>query len=134
MLQIANTCLDPAHRKTLNSLAPLVVAVGGHLQLGRRYVWGKQLGKGGFGQVRTVVEKKTGREFACKTICKRLDVPNFSPQKQAAHLDNVKREVIPPASNLLVLHFQSEHIVMLPRMLHPSLHHHVTRSLPPTLF
>lgn len=39
------------------------------------------------------MENSTGREYACKTIGKRLDVPNFSPQKQAAHLDNVKREV-----------------------------------------
>ena len=59
-----------------------------------RYTWGKKLGKGGFGNVKVVVEKITGREFACKSISKRLDVPNFSPQKQAAHLDNVRREVL----------------------------------------
>ena len=61
-----------------------------------RYTWGKKLGKGGFGNVKVVIEKITGREFACKSISKRLDVPNFSPQKQAAHLDNVRREVVNP--------------------------------------
>lgn len=59
-----------------------------------RYQWGSKLGKGGFGQVRVIVEVGTKREFACKSISKRLDVPNFSPQKQAAHLDNIRREVI----------------------------------------
>ena len=47
-----------------------------------------------------MTERATGREYACKSICKRLDVPNFSPQKQAAHLDNVRREVKPFAGEV----------------------------------
>ena len=59
-----------------------------------RYDLGKVLGKGGFGQVYVVTERLTGREYACKSIAKRLDVPNLSPQKQAAYLDNIRREVM----------------------------------------
>jgi len=44
-------------------------------------------------QVRVATEAATGVEFACKSIAKRLDVPDLSPARQAAHLDNVKREV-----------------------------------------
>ncbi|PSC74049.1 Calcium-dependent kinase 29 [Micractinium conductrix] len=58
-----------------------------------RYEWGRVLGKGGFGLVRTVVEKRSGIEFACKSVSKTLDIPNLSPQKQAQHLDNIKREI-----------------------------------------
>ena len=42
--------------------------------------------------MRVVTEKASGREYACKSIIKRLDVPNMSVSKQAAYLDNVKRE------------------------------------------
>lgn len=58
-----------------------------------RYDLGKLLGKGGFGKVNIVTETCSGRQYACKAIAKRLDVPNLSPQKQATHLDNVRREV-----------------------------------------
>jgi serine/threonine protein kinase len=51
------------------------------------------LGKGGFGLVKVVVERSTGIEFACKSISKRLNVPNVSAEKQAQHLDNIDREV-----------------------------------------
>ena len=40
-----------------------------------------------------VVDRETGKEYACKSIVKRLDVPNLSVKKQAAYLDNVKREI-----------------------------------------
>lgn len=40
-----------------------------------------------------VNDKLTGKEYACKSIVKRLDVPNMSVSKQAAYLDNVKREI-----------------------------------------
>ena len=43
--------------------------------------------------MRVVTERSTGKEFACKSISKQLEIPNISPQKQAAHLDNVKQEV-----------------------------------------
>jgi calcium-dependent protein kinase len=58
-----------------------------------RYDFGRQLGEGGFGSVRVVVQKSNGAEFACKSICKRLDVPNLPPIKQQQHLENIKREV-----------------------------------------
>ena len=38
-------------------------------------------------------EKETGKQYACKCIRKKLDVPNISIQHQAAHLDHIKREV-----------------------------------------
>ena len=70
-----------------------------------RYNVGKILGKGGFGRVNVVTETCTGRQYACKSIAKRLDVPNLSPQKQAAYLDNVKREV---CSSVFLLSFFQE--------------------------
>lgn len=42
---------------------------------------------------RVVTEKSNGEEYACKSVCKRLDIPNLSPAKQAQHIDNVKREI-----------------------------------------
>lgn len=51
------------------------------------------LGKGGFGLVRVVIERATGMEFACKSIKKRLNIPNLSVEKQAQHLDNIDREI-----------------------------------------
>lgn len=38
-------------------------------------------------------EKATGQEYACKSVCKRLNIPNLSAAKQAAHIDNIKREI-----------------------------------------
>lgn len=58
-----------------------------------KYDLGRKLGEGGFGSVRIVVQKSSGAEFACKSICKRLDVPNLPPIKQQQHLENIKREV-----------------------------------------
>ena len=43
--------------------------------------------------MRVAQDKSTGKEYACKSIVKRLDVPNMSVAKQAAYLDNVKREI-----------------------------------------
>lgn len=50
------------------------------------------IGKGGFGLVRVVLEKSSGEEFACKSIKKKLDIPNVSAGKQAQYLDNIDRE------------------------------------------
>lgn len=50
------------------------------------------IGKGGFGLVKVVIEKSTGQEYACKSIKKKLDIPNISAEKLAQHLDNVDRE------------------------------------------
>ncbi len=69
------------------------VDCGFHRDLEIRYEWGRELGKGGFGSVRVVKDRSTGKEYACKTICKRLNLPNLSAEKQAQHIDNVKREV-----------------------------------------
>mmetsp|Transcript_11822 Transcript_11822/g.32269 ORF Transcript_11822/g.32269 Transcript_11822/m.32269 type:complete len:1088 (+) Transcript_11822:41-3304(+) len=59
----------------------------------RGYSIGNVLGKGGFGNVFSVKRESTGAEFACKTIEKRLDVPNLPAVKQEQHLNNIKREV-----------------------------------------
>jgi calcium-dependent protein kinase len=39
------------------------------------------------------VEKASGEQFACKSIKKRLNIPNVSADKQAQHIDNVEREI-----------------------------------------
>jgi len=57
------------------------------------FQWGRTLGKGGFGTVKVVSERTTGIEFACKSVAKRLNIPNISPEKQAQHIDNIKREI-----------------------------------------
>ena len=44
-------------------------------------------------QVRVVTDKRTGTEFAAKSIPKRLDAPGLAPERQAAHVDNIRREV-----------------------------------------
>lgn len=61
--------------------------------LTEKYEIGRTLGEGGFGVVRVVRSRATGTEFACKTICKRLDVPNLPPAKQEQHVENIRREV-----------------------------------------
>jgi calcium-dependent protein kinase len=58
-----------------------------------KYQWGRKLGEGGFGSVSIVTCKRTGREYACKSISKRLNVPGLAPEKQQQHLENIKREV-----------------------------------------
>lgn len=61
-------------------------------KLADRYDVGKQLGQGGFGIVRVLVERASGKEYACKSINKRLSVPNIGSAKQAQHLENIHRE------------------------------------------
>lgn len=41
-----------------------------------------------------VVEKSTGKEYAAKSIAKRLSVPNISANKQKQHIENIKREAL----------------------------------------
>ena len=61
-------------------------------QIADKYRIGKELGTGGFGVVRVVTDDN-GTEFACKSICKQLDIPNVSHGQIERHLDNIKREV-----------------------------------------
>ena len=44
-------------------------------------------------QVRAVTSTSTGAVYACKSISKLLALPDISPARAAAHIDNVKREV-----------------------------------------
>ena len=37
---------------------------------------------GGFGTVRVATDNRSGEVLACKSICKRLDIPNLSAEKQ----------------------------------------------------
>jgi serine/threonine protein kinase len=46
-----------------------------------------------YGQVRVVTDKRSGTEFAAKSIPKRLDAPGLAPERQAAHVENIRREV-----------------------------------------
>ncbi len=78
--------------------------------------------QGGFGTVRAVTDVLTGVQYACKTVRKRLDVPNVSVAQQAKHIDNLKREISilrKLRGTLSVVHFkgayedeESVHIVM----------------------
>lgn len=58
-----------------------------------KYDAGGALGQGGFGSVTVVSERATGKQFACKTITKRLDIPDVSENKQKQHVDNIQREI-----------------------------------------
>lgn len=58
-----------------------------------KYSVGTTLGSGGFGTVKVVTEKETGKEYACKTICKMLEEQGVGGNKQKRHLDNVRREI-----------------------------------------
>ena len=58
-----------------------------------KYLLGDELGRGGFGVVRVVSKKKSGKQYAAKSIKKVLEVPNLSIERQAAHLANIKREI-----------------------------------------
>jgi calcium-dependent protein kinase len=73
--------------------APAPVDLGFRRDLWQRFDRGRALGEGGFGVVRVVRSKATGAEYACKTVAKRLDVPNLPPAKQAQHLESIRREV-----------------------------------------
>ena len=54
-----------------------------------RYELGRELGKGGFGVVRVVKSRDSGKEYACKSIGKHLDVGNLPPAKQASSAETV---------------------------------------------
>ena len=58
-----------------------------------RFTLGDALGSGGFGEVLLATENSTGKQYACKCIRKKLDVPNISVSHQAAHLEHMRREV-----------------------------------------
>eukprot|EP00201_Polytomella_parva_P018472 CAMPEP_0175055060 /NCGR_PEP_ID=MMETSP0052_2-20121109/9860_1 /TAXON_ID=51329 ORGANISM="Polytomella parva, Strain SAG 63-3" /NCGR_SAMPLE_ID=MMETSP0052_2 /ASSEMBLY_ACC=CAM_ASM_000194 /LENGTH=537 /DNA_ID=CAMNT_0016319843 /DNA_START=31 /DNA_END=1640 /DNA_ORIENTATION=+ len=56
------------------------------------YSFGRELGQGGFGTVRVVINRETGKEYACKSIQKKLDLPFPNPSREQQHLENIKRE------------------------------------------
>ncbi|KAL3134980.1 hypothetical protein ABBQ32_007936 [Trebouxia sp. C0010 RCD-2024] len=58
-----------------------------------KYDVGKTLGSGGFGTVKVATEKQTGKEFACKSICKMLEEQGIAGNKQKRHIDNIRREI-----------------------------------------
>ncbi|EIE27649.1 kinase-like protein [Coccomyxa subellipsoidea C-169] len=58
-----------------------------------RYKVAGQVGKGGNGIVNKVVQKATGREYACKVLPKQLADARASEQKKAAHPESVRHEV-----------------------------------------
>ena len=69
------------------------VTLGLSRNFAERYAIGQELGRGGFGVVRVVTDRDSGEQLACKTIPKKLAVPNLSAEKQAQHLDKIKREL-----------------------------------------
>ena len=57
---------------------------------------GQQLGRGGFGSVQVVRSFQSGKEFACKSITKKLAAAGQAAavaEKQLQHLDNIRREI-----------------------------------------
>lgn len=69
------------------------ISVGLPRGFNERFTFGQELGRGGFGVVRAVADAHTGEQLACKSIVKRLAVPNLSAAKQAQHLEKIKREL-----------------------------------------
>lgn len=69
------------------------VSIGLSRGFADRFTFGQELGRGGFGVVRAVTDAHTGEQLACKTIVKRLAVPNLSAAKQQQHLEKIKREL-----------------------------------------
>jgi hypothetical protein len=69
------------------------VSIGLSRGFAERFTFGQELGRGGFGVVRAVTDAHTGEQLACKTIVKRLAVPNLSAAKQQQHLEKIKREL-----------------------------------------
>ncbi|EFJ45485.1 hypothetical protein VOLCADRAFT_105941 [Volvox carteri f. nagariensis] len=57
-----------------------------------KYKFNGEIGKGGNGVVRVVVNHETGEEFACKSIRKVL--VDASEKKKQGHLDSIRREVL----------------------------------------
>jgi calcium-dependent protein kinase len=57
-----------------------------------KYEWGKELGRGGNGVVRVVRDRKTGDEWACKSLPKQAPA-GAGDRKRAGHLDALRREV-----------------------------------------
>lgn len=77
-------CFLPAGNTLCNCPRGTASAAGGAARLTRRPPRSVH---------RVVVEKASGDTFACKSIQKRLDIPNISADKQAQHIDNVEREI-----------------------------------------
>ena len=69
------------------------VNIGAAKDFHTKYSAGRVLGKGGFGIVKIVTEVATGKEFACKSINKKLEEKGVGGKKQARHIANVRREV-----------------------------------------
>ncbi|DBA73193.1 TPA: hypothetical protein ACH3X1_011269 [Trebouxia sp. C0004] len=69
------------------------IDIGAAKDFQKKYAVGRVIGKGGFGTVKIVVERATGKEFACKTINKRLEEQGVGGRKQERHIANVRREI-----------------------------------------
>ena len=67
-------------------------SLGYSTNIEEKYEWGKELGKGGNGIVRVVVDRLTGEEYACKAI-RKLPPEDCSDKKKAGHIDSIKREI-----------------------------------------
>jgi calcium-dependent protein kinase len=68
------------------------IDLGYNRDIEEKYEWGKELGKGGNGVVRVVVDRLTGEEYACKAI-RKLPPQDCSDKKKTGHIDSIKREV-----------------------------------------
>ncbi len=69
------------------------IDIGAAKDFQEKYAVGRVIGKGGFGTVKIVIERATGKEFACKTINKRLEEQGVGGRKQERHIANVRREI-----------------------------------------
>ncbi|KAA6418791.1 MAG: calcium-dependent kinase, partial [Trebouxia sp. A1-2] len=69
------------------------IDIGAAKDFQQKYAVGRIIGKGGFGTVKIVIERATGKEFACKTINKRLEEQGVGGRKQERHIANVRREI-----------------------------------------
>ncbi|GIL70760.1 hypothetical protein Vretimale_3845 [Volvox reticuliferus] len=62
------------------------------LGIEEKYKFDREIGKGGNGVVRVVLNRETGEEFACKSIRKVLT--EASETKKHGHLESIRREVL----------------------------------------
>ncbi|GLC37832.1 hypothetical protein PLESTB_001481200 [Pleodorina starrii] len=86
---LATVSMAQAVSKSESSSAPYLGYPSG---LEDKYKFDRELGKGGNGVVRVVLNRETGEEFACKSIRKVLS-DDASEKKKQGHLESLRREI-----------------------------------------
>ncbi|GLI66480.1 hypothetical protein VaNZ11_010324 [Volvox africanus] len=88
---IVASTISPGSGQTGHAPCSKVPSLNYKTNIEEKYIFGRELGKGGNGVVRVVTHRVTGEEFACKSILKVLK--DASDKKKQGHLDSIRREV-----------------------------------------